>query len=212
MVSAPHLQWAFFGLLLAAGTASAQTSAPLLPPPDTWTHGTTLNVFAGGATGGHDRAGAAGGAFGWELTPRVGLEGGGTWFDWGPGARASAAAITTQVAVITARPAVPFLSAGVGLYHATFNRTDAAMPSFYRRRMATMMNQPSSTTTFTDPSVAGGGGITLFLNRHWTLRPEVMATVVLRDSRSFVVTTGALRLGYHFEDHPITPRAHTGVR
>jgi hypothetical protein len=45
----------------------------------------------------------------------------------------------------------------------------------------------------------------MFINRHWTLRPEVVATVVMRDSRNFVVTTGAVRLAYHFEDHPVTP-------
>jgi hypothetical protein len=113
--------------------------------------------------------------------------------------------------VATARPFVPFLAAGIGLYHATFNRLDAGMPTFYRRRMMSMPT-PSTTATFTDPSLTGGGGITMFLSRHWSLRPEVMATVVMRDSRSFVVTTGAVRLGYHFEDHPITPRAHAGVR
>jgi hypothetical protein len=37
------------------------------------------------------------------------------------------------------------------------------------------------------------------------LRPEVVATVVLRDARSFVVTIGAMRLSDRFEDHPITP-------
>ena len=210
MVDAPGLKCAVFGLFLTATTASAQTSSPLLPPPDTWTHGTTLSVFAGGAAGGHDTAGAAGGAFGWELTPRTSLEGGGTWLDWGPGARGFTANMTAQVAVTTARPIVPFLSAGVGLYHATFNRADGMMPRFYQRRMAGPAGAPSSTATFTDPSLAGGGGITMFVSRHWTLRPEVIATVVMRDSRSFVVTTGALRLAYHFEDHPVTPRTHAG--
>jgi len=28
-----------------------------------------------------------------------------------------------------------------------------------------------------------------------------MANVVLADARRFVVTTGVVRLGYHFEDH-----------
>ena len=62
-----------------------------------------------------------------------------------------------------------------------------------------------STITFNDPSLVGGGGLTVFVSRHWTVRPEILATVVLRDSRNFVVTTGAVRLAYHFEDHPVTP-------
>jgi len=45
----------------------------------------------------------------------------------------------------------------------------------------------------------------VYLSRHWALRPAVLATLVLRESRRFVVTTGAIRLAYHFEDHPVTP-------
>jgi len=67
------------------------------------------------------------------------------------------------------------------------------------------MSNFSSTMTFNDPSLVGGGGVEMFVSRHWAVRPEILATVVLRDSRNFVVTTGAVRLGYHFEDHPVTP-------
>ena len=67
------------------------------------------------------------------------------------------------------------------------------------------MSGLGSRITFTDPSLVGGGGFDMFVSRHWTIRPEILGTVVLRDSRTFVVTTGAVRLGYHFEDHPVTP-------
>jgi len=77
------------------------------------------------------------------------------------------------------------------------------MPQFYRERMTTM-NLVGNKVTFTDPSIVGGGGVNVFLTRKWTIRPEVLATIALRDSRSFVVTTAALRLGYHFEGHPVT--------
>ena len=63
----------------------------------------------------------------------------------------------------------------------------------------------ASRVTFTDPSVLGGGGVNMFVSRHWTLRPEIVTIAVLRDSRNFVVTTAAVRLAYHFEDHPVTP-------
>jgi hypothetical protein len=142
---------------------------------------------------------------GWELTPRFALEGGGTWLDWGQGARAFTAAMSAHVAVVTPRPFVPFLAGGVGLYHASFDRFDATMPGFYHRRMAGMSFGQGRAVSFTDPSLAGGGGVTVYVSRHWALRPEVLATLVLRDSRSFVVTTGAIRLAYHFEDHPVTP-------
>ena len=209
MTSIQRLQCAVLGLLVAAATASAQT--PIVAPSgNMWSHGTTLNVFGGAAATSGDKAGAAGAAFGWELTPRFGLEGSGTWMDWGQGAHAFTAAMTAQVAVATARPVVPFLAGGVGLYHAAFNQSDNGMPRFYRRRMMGAASGPGTTISFTDPSLAGGGGVTVFLSRHWTIRPEVIATLVVRDSRSFVVTTGAVRLAYHFEEHPITPSAHSG--
>ena len=204
MTSIQRLQCAVLGLLVAAATASAQT--PLVAPSgNMWSHGTTLNVFGGGAATPGDRAAAAGGAFGWELTPRFALEGSGTWLDFGQNAHAFTAAMTAHVAVVTPRPFVPFLAGGVGLYHASFNRFDA-MPRFYQRRMMGLALGPGRMVSFTDPSLAGGGGINVYVSRHWALRPEVLTTLVLRDSRSFVVTTGAVRLAYHFEDHPVTPR------
>ena len=204
MTSIQRLQSSVAGLLVCAAAASAQT--PITAPVgNMWSHGTTLNVFGGAAATPGDTAGAAGGGFGWELTPRFALEGSGTWLGWGQGARAFTAAMSAQVAVVTPRPFVPFLAGGVGLYHASFDRFDATMPGFYRRRMAGMALAQSRTVGFTDPSLTGGGGVTVYVSRHWALRPEVLATLVLRDARSFVVTTGAVRLAYHFEDHPVTP-------
>ena len=205
MTSIQRLQGGLFGLLLTAAMASAQT--PIVAPSgNMWSHGTTLNVFGGAAATSGDKAAAGGGAFGWELTPRFALEGSGTWLDWGQSAHAFTAAMTAHVAIVTPRPFVPFLAGGVGLYHASFNRFDSAMPRFYYRRMAGLAFAPGQIMTFTDPSLAGGGGLDVYVSRHWALRPEVLATLVLRDSRSFVVTTGAVRLAYHFEDHPVNPR------
>jgi hypothetical protein len=205
MTSIQRLQCAVLGLLVAAATASAQT--PLVAPSgNMWSHGTTLNVFGGAAATPGDKAAAAGGAFGWELTPRFALEGSGTWLDWGQGAHAITTAMTAHVAVVTPHPFVPFLAGGVGLYHASFNRFDSTMPRFYHRRMTGLESAMGQTVTFTDPSLAGGGGLDVYVSRHWTLRPEVLATLVLRDSRSFVITTGVVRLAYHFEDHPVNPR------
>jgi len=196
------------GLLLTAATASAQ-GAPrrepgAAPPGNMWSHGTTLNVFTGGALGGGDRASVRGGGFGWEIKPWFGLEGSATWIDWDKDAHAFTPAITAQVGLLTAHRAVPFVMGGVGLYHASFDRVDVGMPQFYRRRM-TAMNDLATAVTFTDPSVVGGGGVNVFVTRKWTIRPEVLATMVVRDSRSFAVTTAAVRLAYHFEDHPVTP-------
>ena len=208
MTSIHRLQCAVIGIFVSVATASAQGTPPpttrLVPPGNMWSHGTTLNVFGGAAGTSGDRAAVAGGALGWEIRPWLALEGSGTWLDWGQGAHAFTPSMTAQVGLLTPRPFVPFLTAGMGLYHASFNRIDSTMPGFYRRRMMGMSDL-GSTITFNDPSLVGGGGLNVFISRHWTVRPEILATVVLRDSRNFVVTTGAVRLAYHFEDHPVTP-------
>ena len=208
MFSWQRCPFVVFGIFIAAATASAQGTPPpqvrSVPAGNMWSHGTTLNVFGGAAATSGDRAAIAGGALGWEIKPWFAIEGSGTWLDWGQGAHAFAPSMTGQVALLTPRPFVPFLTGGAGLYHASFNRVDTAMPGFYRRRMMGMANLGSS-ITFNDPSLVGGGGLTVFVSQHWTVRPEILATVVLRNSRNFVVTTGAVRLAYHFEDHPVTP-------
>jgi opacity protein-like surface antigen len=206
MFSLQRWPCAVVGLLMTAATASAQNLPPpepaSIPPGNMWSHGTTLNVFTGGALGGNDRASIKGAAFGWEVRPWFALEGGATWIEWEKNANAFTPAITAQLGLPTAGRVVPFVAGGVGLYHVSFDRTDVEMPHFYRGRL-TSMNALSSAITFTDPSVVGGGGVNVFVTRKWTIRPEVLATVAVRDSRSFVVTTAAVRLGYHFESHPV---------
>lgn len=203
-----RLQCVVFGIFVSAATASAQGTPPpttrLVPPGNMWSHGTTANVLGGAAGTSGDRAAIAGGAFGWEIRPWLAIEGSGTWLDWGQGAHAFAPSVTTQVGLLTPRPFVPFLTGGLGLYHASFNRIDTTMPGFYRRRMMASSGLGNS-VTFNDPALVGGGGLNVFVSRHWTVRPEILATVVMRDSRNFVVTMGAVRLAYHFEDHPVTP-------
>ena len=208
MMSFHRLQCAVVGLFVAVATASAQTQPPpnvrVAPTGNMWSHGTTLNVFGGAAARSGDRAAIAGGAFGWEIKPWFAVEGSGTWLDWGQGAHAFAPSISAQAGLLTRKPFVPFLAGGVGLHHASFNRLDSTMPGFYRRRM-TGMSDMGSTITFTDPSIVGGGGVNVFVGQHWAIRPEILATAVLRDSHRFVVTTGAVRLAYHFEEHPVAP-------
>jgi hypothetical protein len=189
---------------LLASSAFAQT--PLLTTSaDMRTHGTTLNLFAGGVTASRDAGAAAGGAIGWELTPRFALEGSGAWLEWGQQSHAFTASLTAHAALLTSRPVVPFLTAGMGVYHASFDRADTGLPGFYRRRMGTAGAGPNRAITFVDPTLVGGGGLEMFVGRHWSVRPEVLANVVMRDSRRFVATTGVVRLAYHFEDHPVTP-------
>jgi hypothetical protein len=92
----------------------------------------------------------------------------------------------------------------VGLYYVEFEHPELGMPGFYGRR--TTSAQAGTLARFTDPTVIVGGGVNTFVSRHWALRPEVQETAVLRDARSYWMTTFAFHVAYHFEDHPITPR------
>jgi hypothetical protein len=191
--------------LLAATTASAQTD------PMVWRRGTTLNVFGGLAAVSNGRAPLVGGALGWEITPRIGVEASGAWLEWGHGAHSFDAAMRALVPLRPSRSIAPFLAAGVGLHRASFQSEDRRVPEFYRRRIDEQPGAFGVTTTFTDPSLVFGGGVNVFLSRQIAIRPEVDATIVMRDSRTRVVPTARIHLAYHFEDHPITSdRAATG--
>jgi hypothetical protein len=171
-----------------------------------WHRGTTLSAFFGATTTSSDTDPAAGVALGWELTPHFTLEGRGMWFEAGPAADAFAAVLGARVPILPARPVVPFLSAGVGLYRATFDGPHGGMPRFYQRRMtAGAAEFPGP--TFDDFAYSLGGGVDILLARHLALRPDVTVLVVTNGSDSRVVPVYGIQLAYHFESHPITPAA-----
>jgi hypothetical protein len=188
-----------FLLVGSSHIASAQITAP----PNVWTRGTTENVFAGAASAPSSAGVLAGGAIGWEITPRLAVEGSGSWFSHRHGATAFAADLKALVHLLAVRPVAPFIEGGFGVYRATFDSTRGELPGFYQRRLDTAVNR--SRVTFTDPSFILGAGVDLFLNRHVTIRPDVEAKIVRRNSSNYVVTALSVHVAYHFEDHPITP-------
>jgi hypothetical protein len=187
-----------FALFAAAASASAQAD------PTTWRRGTTLNVFGGLAATRNDRAPLVGGALGWEITPRIGVEASGAWLGWGHEAHSFDAAIRALVPLRTSRSIAPFLAAGAGLHRTWFQVADPRVPQFYRRRIEERPGALGAAATFTDPTLVFGGGINVFLTRQIAVRPEVDATIVMRDSRTRVMPTVRVHFAYHFEDHPIT--------
>ena len=190
------------GVLAIVVTAAAQTPRPTTM---SFRKGSTVNLFTGAAADTSRTGLIGGGAVGWELTPRFAVEGSGEWTEWGTGSRGFAAALTAMTGIAGSRTFMPFVTGGVGLYRASFGRLGADMPGFYVRRM-TDMPPIARTAAFTDPSVVFGGGVNAFVNRHWAVRPDIREMLVFRDSRSRLVTTIAVHVAYHFEDHPITPR------
>jgi len=187
-----------FVLVLLSTTASAQTD------PTTWRRGTTLNLFGGFTGDSTDQAPVAGAAFGWEVTPRFGVEASGSWLEWGHEAHGFDAAMRALVPLRLSRSIAPFAAAGVGLHRAWFQVADPQMPEFYRRRIEEQPDAFGVTATFTDPSLVVGGGVNLFLSRQVAVRPEVDATIIMRDGQTRVLPTVRIHLAYHFEDHPIT--------
>lgn len=186
--------------LWASGGASAQT--PQAPVP--LSRGTTVNVFGGAASASSEIGPLGGVAFGWEVTPRLTVEGSASWLDRHRGAKAFAAELKALVNLVPGRSVVPFLQGGVGLYRATFDPSKGEPPDFYGGRV-TANPVGTTTATFTDPSFVVGGGVNMFMTRHLAIRPDIDAKIVRNHSQRYVVTAVSVHLAYHFEDHPITP-------
>ncbi len=104
-------------VLSLRGVAFAQ----IAPPPNEWSHGTTLNVFAGAASASSETGPLLGGAVGWEVIRWFALEGSGARLDRPNGADAFAAELKAIVGLPGAHAIVPFVEGGVGLYRASFD-------------------------------------------------------------------------------------------
>ena len=183
---------AMLAIVGTGASASAQTQLA-----GEWRQGTTLSAFAGAGTASSDMSAVSGVALGWEVTPRFGVKGRGTWFHPGSGDSAFAAILSPRFSLLPARALNPFLSVGVGMYRASFETTSAAMPGFYQRRMS-----GSRAQTFQDLLLALGGGAEIFVSTHFAIRPEasVLFVTTRRDTR--VVPVYGAHLAFHFEAHP----------
>ncbi len=190
-----------FAAVLWASAAAAQ--AQMLPAPDSWTYGTELAVVTGAATGSSTTGAVVGGLAKWDLTRWVAVEGRASWFDRGVDATAFGADINGIVNLVAKRSVTPFVGAGFGLYHATFQSMNATIPEFYAARMPQAM--VGSTASFTDPALRLTGGVDLISQaprRHWTLRPEVSALIVFANGSSETIVSGTVSVGYRFRLSP----------
>jgi hypothetical protein len=62
-------------LLASSFAATAQS----VPPGNVWSRGTTIELFAGGASASGSAGSVTGGAAGWELRPWLGVDGSLAW-------------------------------------------------------------------------------------------------------------------------------------
>jgi hypothetical protein len=86
------------------------------------------------------------------------------------------------------------------MYITTIDPASGSVPEFYRTRL----DDPARRETFTDPAFFTGGGWTFFVSRHISLQPAVEWMIVTRGGHGYALTSGTVRLAYHFEDHPVT--------
>ena len=182
-----------------ATTAWAQRTAPQAAPPDDWGHGTTVSASLGAAADGSTTGVSAGAALGWELTPRLLVEGSGTWLDRRGGSHGFDAALKVR-AGLTRSGVSPFVEGGVGLYRLS-TKADADVPAFYRRRLSA---QALPSQVFTDPVFHLGAGVNVFTSRHLSVQPAAELLLVTRAGSTCTLGAFSVRLAWHFEDHPVT--------
>jgi Outer membrane protein beta-barrel domain len=195
-------------LVLVAAMWGLAAPAPAQPPAGTnvWTHGTTINVFAGATRDASKTSGVLGGAFGWEITPQIGVEASGRWIDRGQNSDAFAADLMLQAGLTHPHGAVPFVEAGVGFFRASFGAGAVDVPPFYSRRMGPS-NMLGARRVFTDPSFTVGGGVNVYLTPHLAVRPAVDATFVTRGGYGHdTLAAFTVHVAYHFEPHPLMSR------
>lgn len=146
----------------------------------------------------------AAGIAGWRLSGRVRAEARGAWLARGNGADAFAADIGGAFDLIRWGDAAPYLGAGVGLYRATFDGPSAPMSDFYRRRFGQSMTAGQE-RTFNDAALRVSAGVDWRVGARLSLRPEASALFVRRDGRGETLGLFGVRIGYRFEDRPVTP-------
>jgi hypothetical protein len=59
--------------------------------------------------------------------------------------------------------------------------------------------------SFTDPTLAAGGGLSLYLTRSLVLRPDVRVLWALSDGERHAIVMATASLGWRFEFRSVTP-------
>lgn len=167
--------------------------------------GTELGVSIGAGSTSTHTGPILGGIAGWQLKRWITGEARGTWLARGTGADAFEADLGLSAHLVKRSRVTPYAGAGFGLYRAAFDSASSTMSEFYRRRMVGSGLGMAMDRTFTDPVFRVSGGVELFGLGPFTIRPEASALFVRRDGRGETVGLFAVRIGYRFEDRPVTP-------
>lgn len=186
---------------LSAGAVSAQTPSQLNPAG----RGTELGGSLGVADATSDTGVAIAGSADWRLTRWVAIEAAGGWFARGPSHNGTSADIGLLVNLVPRRRTTPYVGAAFGLYRTTIDAGAADVPAFYARRMHMDAAIADGPRTFTDPAWRLSAGVDFVSHRNISVRPEASVIFVRRHGAADTITTFGIRLGFAFEDHPVTP-------
>lgn len=185
--------------LLVSMPAFAQRQVPAVTETD-WHHGSTVSVEGGVVQATSAAHPLLGGAVGWEMRPRLALEGSGRWTGYDGDTTGFGAALAVKAGLRRADVS-PFAEAGFGLYRVSGAISE--LPDFYRRRVTDVSSL--ARRTFTDPAWHFGGGINVFVTRKFAVQPAVDVMLVRGDGEGTAMGVFAVRAVYHFEDHLVTP-------
>jgi hypothetical protein len=164
-----------------------------------WQRGTVLAGTAGAAVASPDTRFVGGTALGWEIMPRLTVEGRALWLPATDEPSDFVALLSAAVPLTPGRRTVPFVSGGVGMYRATIDSASNEIPEFYARRMSAGVARP----VFQDFLYSFSGGADVLATRHFTIKPEVSVLAVMANGDRRWIAVYAVNLAYHFEAHGI---------
>jgi hypothetical protein len=190
--------------VLSAATA-AGAGAQTAVESNLAAHGTELGGTIAAAVTASETAPMVSGSAGWGLSRWVLVEARGAWFARGENTHGVNADVGAVVNLISKRQTTPYAGLAFGLYQETTSSSAAEVSPFYRKRMTEPAGRPGSQQTFTDPAWRISGGIDFVRHRNISIRPEASVVLVHRNGATDTITTIGVRLGYVFEDHPVTP-------
>ena len=138
----------------------------------------------------------------WGLTRWVRLEARGGWFARGTDASGVSADLGAHVNAFATRQATPYVGAAFGLFRAMIRPSATNVGTFYRTRL---LDQGAGPWVFTDPAWRLSAGVDIVAHRHISIRPEASVMLVHGHGATDTLTLLEVRIGYKFEDHPVTP-------
>jgi hypothetical protein len=191
--------------VLAAGVAAAPLAAQTRDEVHAIDRATELSGGIGAAASSTETAAILNGSVDWRLTRWVAVEARGSWLARGRGVTGLGADVGGRVNLVRRRAVTPYVGAAFGLYRARMNMGRATVSDFYRGRADTAAMLPTAGRTFTDPAWRLSAGLDVVRHRNLSIRPEATMLIIHRAGATETIASIAIRLGYIFEDHPVTP-------